>query len=47
MTFAILIVTVALIGWLLIYMFSQKPATSAQQLIQTVRAASATVARGR
>ena len=34
MTLAILIVTVALVGWLLIYMFSQKPATSAQELIQ-------------
>jgi len=37
MTLAILIVTVALIAWLVVYMLAQKPATSAQQLIQQRR----------
>ena len=47
MTLAILIVTVALVGWLLIYMFSQKPATSAQKLIQQHRYAEAAAAAER
>ena len=47
MTLAILIVTVALVGWLLIYMFSQKPATSAQELIQQHRYAEAAAAAER
>jgi tetratricopeptide (TPR) repeat protein len=33
----IIVVTVALIGWLVVYMLSQKPATNAQQLIQQRR----------
>src|SRR5207253_8331156 len=47
MTLAIFIVTVALVGWLLIYMFSQKPATSAQELIQQHRYAEAAAAAER
>jgi tetratricopeptide (TPR) repeat protein len=47
MTLAILIVTVALVGWLLIYMLSQKPATSAQELIQQHRYAEAAAAAER
>src|SRR5688572_27760123 len=37
----VLIVAVALIGWLLAYMLSQKPVTSVQQLIQQHRYAEA------
>ncbi|HEV2720824.1 MAG TPA: hypothetical protein VG323_12455 [Thermoanaerobaculia bacterium] len=47
MTLAILIITVALIAWLLIWMLSQKPATSAQQLIHQHRYAEAAIAAER
>src|SRR3954454_9670052 len=47
MTLAVLIVTVVLIGWLVIWMLSQKPATSAQQLIQQHRYAEAVSAAER
>src|SRR3954470_19561358 len=47
MTLAVLIVTVVLIGWLVIWMLSQKPATSAQQLIQQHRYADAVSAAER
>lgn len=47
MTLAILIATVVLIVFLLIYMFAQKPATSAQQLIQQHRYADAVAAAER
>jgi len=47
MTLAVLIVTVAVIVWLAIWMLSQKPATSAQQLIQQHRYAEAVTAAER
>lgn len=43
----IIVVTVALIGWLVVYMLSQKPATNAQQLIQQGRYAEAVAAAER
>ncbi len=47
MTLALLIITVALVAWLLIWMLSQKPATSAQQLIHQHRYAEAAAAADR
>ena len=47
MALTILIVTVALIAWLVFWMLSQKPATSAQQLIQQHRYAEAAAAAER
>jgi len=47
MTLAVLIVTAAVIVWLAIWMLSQKPATSAQQLIQQHRYAEAVTAAER
>jgi len=47
MTLAVLIVTVAIVVWLVVWMLSQKPATSAQQLIQQHRYADAVAAAER
>jgi len=47
MTLAVLIVTAAVIVWLAIWMLSQKPATSAQELIQQHRYAEAVTAAER
>ena len=47
MAIAILIVTIASIVWLAVWMLSQKPATSAQQLIQQHRYAEAAAAAER
>ena len=47
MTLAVLFITVAVIVWLVVWMLSQKPATSAQQLIQQHRYADAAAAAER
>jgi tetratricopeptide (TPR) repeat protein len=47
MTLAVLIITVAVVAWLAIWMLSQKPTTSAQQLIQQHRYADAAAAAER
>jgi tetratricopeptide (TPR) repeat protein len=47
MTLAVLIITVIVVAWLAIWMLSQKPATSAQQLIQQHRYADAAAAAER
>jgi len=47
MVLTILIITVALVVWLVIWMLSQKPATSAQQLIHQHRYADAVTAAAR
>jgi tetratricopeptide (TPR) repeat protein len=47
MVLTILIITVALVVWLAIWMLSQKPATSAQQLIHQHRYADAVAAAAR
>jgi tetratricopeptide (TPR) repeat protein len=47
MTFAVLFITVAVVVWLVVWMLSQKPATSAQQLIQQHRYADAAAAAER
>src|ERR1043165_512409 len=44
MTLAVLIVTVIVVVWLAVWMLSQKPATSAQQLTQQHRYADAAAA---
>jgi tetratricopeptide (TPR) repeat protein len=47
MVLTILLITVALVVWLVIWMLSQKPATSAQQLIHQYRYADAVAAAER
>lgn len=45
--FWLLLVTIALLGWLVAYMLAQKPVTSAQQLIQLRRYEDAVMEAGR
>jgi tetratricopeptide (TPR) repeat protein len=46
MTIAVAVILIAAVVWLLLYMFSQKPVTSVQQLIQQGRYAAAVTAAG-
>src|ERR1700730_9516634 len=46
MTIAVAVILIAAVVWLLLYMFSQKPVTSVQQLIQQGRYADAVAAAG-